>query len=343
MPKPRTVTEPNHTDAIVEWLRRPSAYPGHPEQVTVRETHMAWVFLTDTLAYKLKKPVRFSYLDYSTVAARKAICAAEVALNRRLSPWVYLGTVPVLRNETGDFRLGEDEGGSGEPVDWLVKMHRLPAEGFLETAIESDVLDPTALDAAAGLLARFYAGQPPVRPDPAAYAKHLLDDVSESREALEAAPDILPVDTVGQIGRVMARFVSDESALLGDRATRVVEGHGDLRPEHIHLGPPPAVIDCIEFKRDFRLNDPADELAFLGMECTRLGATWVGPRFLEVYRDLAEDAPQERLIAFYSAKRALLRAKLSLWHLEDHVPNPEKWRRKARTYLELAEKAVCDL
>jgi len=340
MPKPRPVPEPGHTEAIVAFLRQPSAYPDRPEGVEVRETHMAWVFLTDRLAYKLKKPVRFSYLDYGTLAARERVCRAEVALNSRLSPWVYLGVVPVLRDEGGGLRIGADGGGGGAPLDWLVKMRRLPAEDFLEEAIIAGGPERDRLRPAAELLARFHAGLPPQRPDANRFARVLLDDIAESRDALCAAPEILSRPDVERSVAALERFVAAERPLLGERAARVVEGHGDLRPEHVHLGPPPAVIDCIEFNRRFRLNDPAEELAFLGMECARLGARWVGEVFLSAYRDLSDDAPPPRLMAFYRAKRALLRAKLSLWHLEDTVPDPEKWREKARGYLALAKEEL---
>ncbi len=336
MSKPRPAPEPSHTEAIVAFLRQPSAYPDRPKGVEVRETHMAWVFLTDRLAYKLKKPVRFSYLDYGTLAARERVCRAEVALNSRLSPWVYLGVVPVLDDEAGGLRLGEDVTDGGAPLDWLVKMRRLPADSFLEDAIAAGGPEHDRLRPAAELLARFYAGLAPRRADANRFARVLLDDIAESRDALCEAPQLVPRRDVERAVAALERFVAHERPLLGERAARVVEGHGDLRPEHVHLGPPPAVIDCIEFNRRFRLNDPAEELAFLDMECGRLGAAWVGEIFVRAYRDIAGDAPPPRLLAFYRAKRALLRAKLSLWHLEDSVPDPEKWRGKARGYLALA-------
>lgn len=134
-------------------------------------------------------------------------------------------------------------------------------------------------------------------------------------------------------------WVLGNRGILEERARdgRIVEGHGDLRPEHVHLGPEPAVIDCIEFDRDLRVLDAVEELAFLAMECEDLGAAEVGAWFLEIYGRESSDVPDSRLVEFYKSHRALTRAKLAAWHLEDPtVPDPERWRRRTRRYLELA-------
>jgi aminoglycoside phosphotransferase family enzyme len=121
------------------------------------------------------------------------------------------------------------------------------------------------------------------------------------------------------------------------RARRIIEAHGDLRPEHICLTDPPVIIDCLEFNRNLRLLDPVDELSFLGLECERLGAPLVGATMLDLYREATGDAPAEELIAFYKSYRACLRAKIAAWHLRDsEIREPEKWPALARTYLELA-------
>ena len=121
----------------------------------------------------------------------------------------------------------------------------------------------------------------------------------------------------------------------------MVEGHGDLRPEHVCLGPDPAVIDCLEFNRDFRILDWADELAYLAMECERLGSPGAGTEILETCcRDL-DDRPPAALIHFYKAFRALLRARLAILHLRDaDVRDPEKWRPRCMEYLALAESSA---
>jgi aminoglycoside phosphotransferase family enzyme len=117
----------------------------------------------------------------------------------------------------------------------------------------------------------------------------------------------------------------------------LVEGHGDLRPEHICVGREPAIIDCLEFDRDLRVLDPADELAFLGLECERLDAPWVGQWFLDAYIEVTGDVPPPPLLDFYRSYRALRRARIAANHLDDpHVRDPERFAARARQYLERA-------
>jgi aminoglycoside phosphotransferase family enzyme len=127
--------------------------------------------------------------------------------------------------------------------------------------------------------------------------------------------------------------------MFDERLERIVEGHGDLRPEHVCLAAEPVFIDCLEFNRDLRIVDPADELAFLAMECEALGAGDIGKFVFDTYESITGDAVQNALIRFYQAQRALLRAKLAAWHLEDGVTNSArtKWLGRAQEYLRLAE------
>jgi aminoglycoside phosphotransferase family enzyme len=133
--------------------------------------------------------------------------------------------------------------------------------------------------------------------------------------------------------------------MLRNRATddRIVEAHGDLRPEHIFLGPPLAVIDCLEFSRDLRMLDPIDELSFLAMECERRNAPEVGERVMAIYQEATSDRPPAALMDFYKALRAALRAKLAIAHLRENVANPQHWRRQALSYLETAERYAARL
>jgi aminoglycoside phosphotransferase family enzyme len=294
------------------------------------------VFLTGRFAYKLKKPVRYEFLDFRTVQARQRSCEEEVRLNRRLAPEVYLGVVPLTRNPDGGLRLG----GFGEPVDWLVKMHRLPPERMLDRAIAQGTLTPPQVRGLALFLAEFYRNAPPVVMTAQAYRTRLDAEIAANLRHLRDSAYDLPGGLVERLCRAQADFLAAHPALFDRRARnrRIIEAHGDLRPEHICLGPRPQIIDCLEFKREFRILDPADELSFLSLECARLGAANVEPLLFEVYREVTEDAPAAELIAFYKGYRACLRAKIAVWHLrEPEVRTPEKWRALARTYLALAE------
>jgi aminoglycoside phosphotransferase family enzyme len=151
----------------------------------------------------------------------------------------------------------------------------------------------------------------------------------------------LPTALVEAVYQAQRQFLMSSAELLERRATdgRVIEGHGDLRPEHVCVKSPPVIFDRLEFNRAFRIIDPADELAFLAMECERLGALQVEPELLGAYRRFTGDYPPPRLVYFYKAQRACLRARLAIWHVHDMAPSAwPRWRAAAGEYLGLAER-----
>ncbi len=323
-------------DDKVAFLRRPESYPEKPLSVEPRETHMSWVFLTDAHAYKLKKPVRTDFLDFSTLEARRRDCEAELRLNRRLAPDVYLGTIAMTLSPDGALRLG----GEGEVVDWLVRMSRLPPARMLDRLIADGSLLDEEIHAIGIRLGRFYRDLPPVGLTANDYLTRFADDVHGNFRALIKPKYAMPREVVRHVSTAQLAFlrVRIEHFRRRVREDRIIEGHGDLRPEHICVGAPPVMIDCLEFNRAFRLIDPLDELGFLAMECEFLGAPWVGPLLVEAYSEVTGDPAPEELIKFYQAYRACLRAKLSLWHITDpEAPDAARWRDKALRYLCLAE------
>lgn len=323
--------------AKVVLLRDPRTYPDPPSAVERIETHMSWVFLTERLAYKLKKPVRYDFLDFSTPAARWHDCAEEVRLNRRLAPDVYLDRVALAVDAGGRVRLE----GDGEPIDWLVKMRRLPAARMLDGLIRRRAVAPDEIVKVARLLGDFYRRSPPLPLGGDRYRQRLAVDIRANQRQLADPAYELPVDRLDAIHRRLLWFLQVEAGLFEQRAAggHIVEGHGDLRPEHICLEPRPVIFDCLEFKRDFRLLDAVDELAFLALECERLGAAGIGAVLFAIYGEITGDRPAAALIDFYKTGRACLRARLAIAHIHelDRADWP-KWRAQAVDYLRLAEK-----
>lgn len=332
---------PSARDAALEaklgFLRRPDAYPDATARVEAVETHMSWVFLTDTHAYKLKKPVRYAYLDFSTVEARRLDCEQEVRLNRRLAAEVYLGVIPLVLGADGQLSLG----GAGETVDWLVQMRRLPAERMLDHLLLGGAVEQAEIGRLARRLARFYAETAAESIAPEAYRQGLAGRIEDNLRELASPEFGLDPDQTRRLARIQSSFLQRHAAWFDRRVRqgRIVEGHGDLRPEHVCLLAEPVVIDCLEFKREFRILDPADELGYLALECERLHAPHVGCWLLESYGEASGDTPPEALIHFYQSCRAALRAKLAVWHLRDDGRRPPgTWLATARDYLELAQR-----
>lgn len=318
-------------DAKVAFLRSPASYAEGARDVRTIETHMSWVFLTDDFAYKLKKPVRYNYLDFSSIDARRHYCHEEVRLNRALAESVYLGAVPLSVHD-GRLQIG----GEGIIVDWLVKMRRLPAASMLDRVIADGKASTDALQGVAQRLGEFYRQALPVGWSPEEYVERLATDIRANERELSKPIYTLPADAVAAVHAGQLDFLRHQAALVRERVRggHVIEGHGDLRPEHICLDPP-VIIDRLEFNPDLRLLDAADELSFLALECERLGASPViAQAFFDRYRALTGDAPPPVLLLFYSAYRACLRAKIAAWHTTDpSVADKSRWARLARAYL----------
>ncbi len=320
----------------VAFLSDPSSYPERPNTVEVKETHMSWVFLTDRHAYKLKKPVRTAFLDFSTLAARRLNCRREVRLNRRLAPDTYLGVVALRTDGAGRLRLD----GHGSVVDWLVKSRRLDAHHTLEFAIESGRIRKNDITRLIDRLAPFFRNARRVPLAPGAYLRRIAGEIEADRRELSRPEFDLPASAIGTVHAAQRAFVDSRGALLAERARagRIVDGHGDLRPEHIYLNAGPIVMDCIEFNRGLRILDPVDELAYLAMECDRLGAAQIDGWLFGAWRAATGDVPPRPLVEFYKCRQATLRAKIAIWHLDEPLTDSAaKWKGRARDYLRLAE------
>lgn len=327
--------------AKVEFLSRPEAYAHPTGEVARRETHMSWVFLAGDRAYKLKKPVRFPYLDFSTLARREAACRAELRLNRRLAPDVYLGVAALTHSPRG---LSID--GSGITVDWLVVMRRLDEQTMLDHAIAERHVETWQLDQLTLTLARFYRRAMPVYLPPAIHLAEWKQAFAYNRHVLLDPRLGIPSGLVQRVDQVQRRFLDHRANLLAARvrSRRIIDGHGDLRPEHISLGDPVRIIDCLEFNDRLRAVDPYDEIAFLSLECERLGAAWAGNYIKRRMTRLLGDGPTEALYTFYRCHRAMLRARLAIAHLLEPNPRtPEKWPRQARAYLAIARRDAARL
>lgn len=319
----------------VRFLSHSATYSCAPGQVVARETHMSWVFMAGERVYKLKKPVRFPYLDFSTLDRRGAACRAEYLLNRRLAPDVYLGVVPLTLSTSGLAISGD-----GPVVDWLVVMRRLEESETLEAALHGGWLKPLQVDRLSATLGAFYAHAPRIALNPEQHVIGWQRALADNCRILFDRRLGLPQGAVERIAQAQRQFAARRSALLLGRirARRFVDAHGDLRPEHIWLRKPVTIIDCLEFDPKLRALDPLDEIAFLHLECERLGGLWAANRIRRHLALALDDTPSSGLFLFYRSHRAMLRARLTIAHLLDVNPRtPEKWPRLARVYLTLAE------
>lgn len=298
------------THHLVAWLSDPANHPDNPQHVQVFETHISWVFVARHFAYKLKKPVRLPFLNFEPLRARQVACQDEVRLNRRLAPDVYLGTVAVTRAPGGGLELD----GSGETVDWLVKMRRLDAPRRCDERLERGDIQDEQWAELIEVLANFYRHAPAKPIKPSHYVTRLLAHVISNRRDLlrnidESAHSIVKSIHAEQL--VLLKIFAD---CFYDRVCegRVIDGHGDLRPEHVYFYSPPKIVDCIEFDPEYRLVDICDDLSFFAMECAAMGKPDAGQRVMRDCLTAIGDAPRDALVRFYMGYRACVRAKVAL-------------------------------
>jgi len=272
----------------------------------VIETHSGAVYFAGDRVYKLKKPLRFPFVDYRTLAQRRAACRQEVELNRRVAPDIYLGVADI-------------GGPDGEPVEAAVVMRRMPARLRLAQLIRDQATDlPDRMVDVARILTAFHARCPvhsgpdsPGTPD--AIARLWQAEIDELRRLAVALPPEARDDLAG-IEALAARYLAGRTILFTERLTagRVRDGHGDLLADDIFLLPDgPRILDCLEFDERLRIGDVVLDAAFLAMDLERLGAAGLARRFLDAYRQFSAETHPASLEHFYIAYRAHVRAKVA--------------------------------
>ncbi len=270
--------------------------------VSTIETHVSTLLFRDDLVFKIKKPVRFGFIDLSTAERREEACRREVELNRRLAPDVYLGVAEVM---------GLDE----RVVDHAVVMRRMPDDRRLSALVSSGADARDELRAIARKMAAFHAAaarSPSI--SAAATGDALLGLWTASLDEMRGlAGTVFDADALDQVGSLAARYLAGRAPLLEQRirAGKVVDGHGDLLADDIFCLPDgPRILDCLEFDDTLRYGDTVADVAFLALDLERLGRPDLGRWFLAAYREFSADAYPESLAEHALAYRALVRSKV---------------------------------
>jgi hypothetical protein len=303
--------------------------------VTQVTTHISWVFLTDREVWKLKRPVDYGFVDYTTLDRRRRFCEDEVRLNRRLAPDVYLGVVPVRLSPQGH-GFGPD----GDIVDYAVRMRRLPDEGSADALVRRGALTPEHLTRLAARLARFFADAPPA---PKAGAIEVIrDNVTENfAQAEPFVGRFVSRETFDAVRGWQFGILEREPGRFRARVARgrIRDGHGDLRLEHVYFEDDPIVIDCVEFNARLRSGDAAADVAFLAMELTARSRIDLAELFLADFALASDDHDLYGVVDFYAGYRAWVRGKVAAFLAADPSTLQEKAVRKAeeaRTLFALA-------
>lgn len=333
---------------LIEDLARPAAFPFAVGAVDVVQTHISVVFLAGDVVYKLKKPVNLGFLDFGTLDKRRYYCEEEVRLNRRLAPAVYLGVSPITRGAAGARFEGE-----GEPVEWAVKMKRLPADASLLSKLERSEVGPELVAKLAERVASFHAsaeGGPRVAECGRfeAVARNARENFTQSETQVGVT---LTREAFERLRALTEAALLRLRPLIESRAARGVprDTHGDLHLDHVYHFPdrePPddlVAIDCIEFADRFRFADPIADAAFLAMDLRFRGRRDLADVFVARYLQASGDAEGAALFPFYVAYRAAVRAKVEGMELgEKEIPRAERAdaRSRAERHWRLAQEEL---
>ncbi len=300
-----------HLIDLIALLSKLSAYPHATGPIEVHQTHISAVFLAGPFVYKIKKPIDLGFLDFTSLQKRRFYCDEEVRLNRRLAANVYLGVVPITRD-------GVEAGGA--VVEWAVKMQRLPSDATLETHVERGTVTPEQITSVAERVARFHQS---AETNPRISSFGRFDVVAgNARENFVQTEAHIGAAVSAEVHRRLRErtetVLGELRELIESRAARNVprDTHGDLHLDHVYLFPdqaPPndmVLIDCIEFADRFRFADPVADMAFLVMDLKVHGRRDLAQLFANKYFDVSGDSEGQALLPFYSAYRAMVRAKV---------------------------------
>ncbi|HET7036605.1 MAG TPA: AAA family ATPase [Thermomicrobiaceae bacterium] len=337
-----------HVARLIADLSRPEAYPFPVDEVTLEETHISLAFLAGDFVYKVKKPVDFGFLDFSTLERRKFFCQEEVRLNRRLTSNVYLDVVPVL--EVGN-RLSFT--GEGDVVDYAVVMRRLPEACMLRRLVDNDEVEEQVFEWLSERLARFYAeARTGAGVDEwgtvEAVWRNIEENIEQTRKYVGTVAAPIELQLIAEVSR---DFLDNNAALIAARvaAGKVREAHGDLHLAHIFVegtGPEGLqIIDGVEFNPRLGCMDIAADIAFLAMDLTYHGRPDLAERAVSLLAERLDDPELPRLAQFFAVYRAHVRAKVACFRLDELAPElPEYFavRTEAERYFDLATSFIAE-
>jgi aminoglycoside phosphotransferase family enzyme/predicted kinase len=322
---------------LIAELSDPAAYPFPVELVEIHQTHISVVFLAGSSAYKIKKPVNPDFLDFSTLDKRRHFCEEEVRLNRRLAPDVYLGVVPIVQTPEGLRWEGD-----GTPVEWAVKMQRLPASATFQERLRRGEITVEQTELLARRIDGFHKAAE-TNNRIAAYGRFeavsrlILDIYDLARRRIGTTVSAAVFERLHALAE---SNLSRLRPIIDGRSARGItrDCHGDLHLDHVYYfpeRPPPAdlvIVDCIEFNERFRFIDPIADMAFAFMDFAFWGRRDLARIFADAYFQASGDGEGKLLLPLYAAYRATVRGAVEGMLLsEKEVPETERAAAPARS------------
>jgi aminoglycoside phosphotransferase family enzyme/predicted kinase len=330
---------PQTQEQLIAFLESPASHPHGPAEVRAIQTHISWVFIASPFVFKVKKPVNLGFLDFSTPEKRQHFCQREVELNRRLCPEIYLDVVPVYKAASGfSFEA------QGEIAEYAVKMKELPHGWFLSELLGKNLVGEKEIDRVISTLHSFYQSETPT-PEIEQWGRPEKLKVSTDENFAQVEPFVgktISRPAFEAIRHFTNRFYVANQKLFHERIQqhRILDCHGDLHLDHIHLTPDATTIfDCIEFNDRFRFIDVANDLAFLAMDFDFKSRSDLANLLLKTAACEFDDAGMLTVSDFYKCYRAFVRGKIEgIQAKEKEAKDPQKHEEEAAHYFRLALK-----
>jgi len=324
---------------VFERLQDPSLYEG--SSVEVMQTHISFVVLAGDFVYKLKKSVDFGFLDFSDLQKRKFFCEAEVELNSRLCPELYLGVVKITESEDGSLEFN----GSGEVVEYAVKMKRFSQNRLMSSLLDEGLVGLKEIDDIVSRLIAFYNDDSPGEQESALGGFEVVQgNVVENFDQTKDVVDVtISSECYEEIKRYALSFLKENKALFESRVMNgfIHDCHGDLHSGNIVIEKDGSIciFDCIEFNKRFRFGDVCSDIAFLAMDLDVHNQMMLSSHLVEKYKELSCDCGAARLLNFYKCYRAYVRGKVLGFRLSDPMISKEQKQEviaQASRYFELS-------
>jgi hypothetical protein len=320
-------------EGVVEALLKPEAYPHEVGEITLIQTHISFVFLTGDYVYKVKKPVDFGFLDFTTLEKRHYYCNEEIRVNRGLAGELYLGVVPITQDEKGEIRVE----GEGEVIEYAVKMVQLPQEAIMKALLQQGKVYLSDVEEIAARVAKFHAGA--ARGAEVTRWGAYEQVVKNWEQNFEQTAQLKGIEVDEQeyeaLEAKVRRFLREKEELFRERekAEKIRECHGDLHSGNIFIVRKPGklyregiyIFDAIEFFKGFSCSDVLADVAFLAMDLDFHRRQDLSEAFVSAYVAASKESFPEALLEFYKCYRAFVRMKVESFKLFDaHVTKEEK-------------------
>ncbi len=301
------------TSEEVHKLLEEGDFPLGCENRNLVETHISWVILSDRFVFKIKKPIRYSFLDFSTIVKRKYYCLQEVKLNRRLTQEMYIGVVPIVFSE-GNYAIYENK--PSGIVDYAVMMHRMDRGRQMDALLKKGAVQMDDIRQVAQVLVDFHKNTEIIYRNDLLDLHHYFDDLLGEKDFVQQALSKEAAKMIDHCAEKAEHFVDMHYPLLKKRMENgfVRDCHGDLHSRNIFLYEKPVIFDCIEFNPGIRQIDLLNELAFFCMDLEAFGYENLSKAFITYYNSLfnvIHVGEEELLFAFFKAYRANVRAKVN--------------------------------